>query len=140
MSRSSLKEAMNVLNVVGLFHYPYSDNEIMAIAPDLQPYGSTVLNEVITQAKSMERRPTGAKLISMCKDELRNQAVHTPQMPEESPDTWMTSTEYAKTQGFDSLSALITHKIVAKTKADGSSSTNETISSTIENEDFWSDL
>ena len=139
MARSSLKEAMNVLNVVGLFHYPYSDNEIMAIAPDLQSYGSTVLNEVITQTKSMERRPSGAKLISMCKDELRNQAVHRPQMPEESPDTWMTSTEYAKTQGFDSISALIKHKIVAKTKADGTS-TNNPISSTIESEDFWSDL
>jgi len=51
--------------------------------------------------------------MQMCREQQINirseRALETS--PEEDPSTWMTSKEYARTQGFDTLLELIKHKI-----------------------------
>jgi hypothetical protein len=48
----------------------------------------------------------------MCRDEVTKQfAERQIEAPDEDPSTWMTSKEYARSQGFDSLVELIRHKI-----------------------------
>ena len=39
-------------------------------------------------------------------------------MPDEDPSTWMTSREYAQSQGFETLKDLIKHKIKEDQKSD----------------------
>jgi hypothetical protein len=63
--------------------------------------------------KVMPTKPSPAKIMQICRDQQviikSERALETS--PDEDPSTWMTSTEYANSQGFPTLTALIKHKI-----------------------------
>ena len=60
----------------------------------------------------MPKKPSPAKMMNLCKEvQIRHISDRQLDMPEEDPSTWMTSREYARSQGFESLKELINHKI-----------------------------
>ena len=74
--------------------------------------GMDVLNEVLNMVKALEKKPSPAHLMSLAKQtKTRFLQDRQLEMPDEDPSTWMTSKEYARSQGFDSLVELIRHKI-----------------------------
>jgi len=92
--------------------YKFSDRQLQTIAPEFRQFNSSVLLNVLKLTQGMSRKPSPAKLMSMCRDEVTKQfAERQIEAPDEDPSTWMTSKEYAKSQGFDSLVELIRHKI-----------------------------
>ena len=114
MSRVSLQEAMAFLKEIDVWHeFKFSDDQIMRVAPELQDFGREVLNRAMVLIKTMEKKPSPAKIMQLCREQqitIRSErALETS--PEEDPSTWMTSKEYAQTQGFDTLLELIKHKI-----------------------------
>ncbi len=114
MSRVSLQEAMAFLKEIDVWHeFKFSDDQIMRVAPELQDFGREVLNRAMVLIKTMEKKPSPAKIMQLCREQqisIRSEkALETS--PEEDPSTWMTSKEYAQTQGFETLLELIKHKI-----------------------------
>jgi len=114
MSRVSLQEAMEFLKEIDVWHeFKFSDDQIMRVAPELQDFGREVLARAMVLIKTMEKKPSPAKIMQMCREQqitIRSErALETS--PEEDPSTWMTSKEYARTQGFETLLELIKHKI-----------------------------
>tara|TARA_Y100000592_G_C5461794_1_gene314417 strand:+ start:333 stop:692 length:360 start_codon:yes stop_codon:yes gene_type:complete len=92
--------------------FKFSDRQLQTISPEFQQYGETVLNNTLNLVKTMDRKPSPAKLMSMCKEQQAQLfADRQIESPDEDPSTWMTSKEYARSQGFESLVELIRHKI-----------------------------
>ena len=113
MNKTSLQEAVEFLDHIDAWHeFKFSDRQLQTIAPEFQQYGETVLNNTLNLVKTMDRKPSPAKLMSMCKEQqIQIFADRQIESPDEDPSTWMTSKEYAQSQGFDSLLDLIRHKI-----------------------------
>ena len=114
MVRVPLQEAIKFLKEVDIFHeFKFSDDQLMRVAPELQDFGREVLLRAMELIKVMPTKPSPAKIMQICRDQqmiIKNErALETS--PDEDPSTWMTSTEYANSQGFPTLSALIKHKI-----------------------------
>ncbi len=131
MSRVSLQEAMAFLKEIDVWHeFKFSDDQIMRVAPELQDFGREVLNRAMVLIKTMEKKPSPAKIMQLCREQQitikSERALETS--PEEDPSTWMTSKEYARTQGFDTLLELIKHKIEEQQASEvkGSSTTVDT--------------
>ncbi len=131
MSRVSLQEAMAFLKEIDVWHeFKFSDDQIMRVAPELQDFGREVLNRAMVLTKTMEKKPSPAKIMQLCREQQitikSERALETS--PEEDPSTWMTSKEYARTQGFDTLLELIKHKIEEQQASEvkGSSTTVDT--------------
>ena len=114
MSRVPLNEDIQFLKSIDVWHeFKFSDQQLMRVAPELQDFGREVLNRAMVLIKTMEKKPSPAKIMQLCREQqisIRSEkALETS--PEEDPSTWMTSKEYARTQGFDTLLELIKHKI-----------------------------
>ena len=104
MARATLKDAIDFLKQIDIWHeFKFSEKQLMTVAPELQQYGQPIKQE----------------------NQLESGF-------EESPDTWMTSTEYAKTQGFPSLKALIQSKINNNHIETGSSALSSASSSIVD--------
>ena len=111
--RASLQFVIDWMKQIDAWHeFKFSDRQLQTIAPEFQQYGETVLNNTLNLVKTMDRKPSPAKLMSMCKEQqVQLFADRQIESPDEDPSTWMTSKEYAQSQGFDSLLDLIRHKI-----------------------------
>ena len=125
--RVSLKEAMAFLKEVDVWHeFKFSDDQLMRVAPELQDFGREVLARALELIKTMEKKPSPAKIMQLCREQQINirseRALETS--PEEDPSTWMTSKEYARTQGFDTLLELIKHKIEEQQASEVKGSSN----------------
>ena len=93
---------------------PYEKYDHMAFPQFLTAYliHHLNLNNTLNLVKTMDRKPSPAKLMSMCKEQQAQLfADRQIESFDEDPSTWMTSKEYARSQGFDSLVELIRHKI-----------------------------
>ena len=134
MARATLNDAIKFLKDIDIWHeFKYSEQQIMTVAPELQKYGQSVLNEALDLIKMKDNKPSPARIMRICDDIVRrNKEVLKAENFDESPDEWMTSTEYAQSQGFDSLRSLIQNKIEAETKGDGDAINVDTIASSIE--------
>ena len=114
--RSSLQYVINdFLQPIDAWHeYKFSDRQIQTVAQEFQEFSNEILSNVLQMVKRMERKPSPAKLMSMCRDEVtRTFNERQIEAPEEDPSTWMTSKEYARSQGYESLVDLIKAKIEA---------------------------
>ena len=150
MGRASLQDTINFLQNIDVWHeFKFSDRQLQTIAPEFQDFGNEVLNEVLNQVKTMTRKPSPAQLMSMAKEvQIRFAQNRQIDAPEEDPSTWMTSREYARSQGFDSLKDLIKHKIKedqknSDTKIEGDTASKQSLSldSSLEKQiDFWDSL
>lgn len=112
--RVPLNDAIQFLKSIDVWHeFKFSDEQLMRVAPELQDFGREVLARALELIKTMEKKPSPAKIMQMCRDQQviikSERALETS--PEEDPSTWMTSKEYAQSQGFPTLTALIKHKI-----------------------------
>ena len=134
MARATLNNAIKFLKDIDIWHeFKYSEQQIMTVAPELQKYGQSVLNEALDLIKMKDNKPSPARIMRICDDIVRrNKEVLKAENFDESPDEWMTSTEYAQSQGFDSLRSLIQNKIEAETKGGGDAINVDTIASSIE--------
>ena len=134
MARATLNDAIKFLKDIDIWHeFKYSEQQIMTVAPELQKYGQSVLNEALDLIKMKDNKPSPARIMRICDDIVRrNKEVLKAENFDESPDEWMTSTEYAQSQGFDSLRSLIQNKIEAETKGGGDAIDVDTIASSIE--------
>ena len=134
MARATLNDAIKFLKNIDIWHeFKYSEQQIMTVAPELQKYGQSVLNEALDLIKMKDNKPSPARIMRICDDIVRrNKEVLKAENFDESPDEWMTSTEYAQSQGFDSLRSLIQNKIEAETKGGGDAIDVDTIASSIE--------
>tara|TARA_Y100001958_G_C20941224_1_gene347556 strand:+ start:240 stop:662 length:423 start_codon:yes stop_codon:yes gene_type:complete len=134
MARATLNDAIKFLKDIDIWHeFKYSEQQIMTVAPELQKYGQSVLNEALDLIKMKDNKPSPARIMRICDDIVRrNKEVLKAENFDESPDEWMTSTEYAQSQGFDSLRSLIQNKIEAETKGGGDAINVDTIASSIE--------
>ena len=91
----------------------------------------------------MDRKPTPAKIKSLCKEQqsIIKQNNQLERSYEESPDTWMSSQEYARSQGFDSFKNLVKSKIVEESSPlDAGGLALSSASSTIKKDVFWDEL
>lgn len=135
MARSTLKEAIDFLKQIDIWHeFKFSEKQLMTVAPELQQYGQSILSTVLNLVKTIDRKPSPAKIMNLCREQmlLLKQENQLESGFEESPDTWMTSTEYAKTQGFPSLKALIQSKINNNHIETGSSALSSASSSIVD--------
>tara|TARA_S200002703_G_scaffold41498_1_gene36027 strand:+ start:848 stop:1291 length:444 start_codon:yes stop_codon:yes gene_type:complete len=142
--RATLKESIDFLKAVDIWHeFKYSDQQIMTVAPELQTFGKNVLDKVLDLVKTMDRKPTPAKIKSLCKEQqsIIKQNNQLERSYEESPDTWMSSQEYARSQGFDSFKNLVKSKIVEESSPlDAGGLALSSASSTIKKDVFWDEL
>ena len=134
MARATLNDAIKFLKDIDIWHeFKYSEQQIMTVAPELQKYGQSVLNEALDLIKMKDNKPSPARIMRICDDIVRKHKTELKgENFDESPYEWMTSTEYAQSQGFDSLRSLIQNKIEAQTKSDGDAIDVDTIASSIE--------
>lgn len=134
MVRATLNDAINFLKGIDIWHeFKFSEQQVMTVAPELQKYGLPVLNEALDLIKKQDNKPSPAKIMRICDDIVRKHKTELKaENFDEAPDEWMTSTEYAQSQGFQSLRSLIQNKIEAQTKSDGDAIDVETIASSIE--------
>ena len=139
--RATLVFVIEWLGLIDAWHeFKFSDRQKQTIAPEFQDFGERVLNEVLSQVKQMPTKPSPARLMSMCKDvQTRFLSERQLNMPDEDPSTWMTSTEYARSQGYNTLKELIKSKIEEQ-KVEGTS-TSTSLDPSIEKQiDFWDSL
>jgi len=142
MARATLKDAIDFLKQIDIWHeFKFSEKQLMTVAPELQQYGQPILSTVLDLVKTMDRKPSPAKIMNLCREQmlLLKQENQLESGFEESPDTWMTSTEYAKTQGFPSLKALIHSKINNNPIETGSSALSSASSSIVDAIDLGED-
>ncbi len=139
MIRATLQQVIEWLRQIDAWHnYALDDRKLQTIAPEFQDFGMDVLNEVLNLVKPLEKKPSPAHLMSLAK-QTKTRLLQEKQLnlPEEDPSTWMTSREYAQSQGFETLKDLIKHKIAEEndTKIEGSSaSLDPSVESMV---DFW---
>ena len=70
MSRVSLQEAMEFLKEIDVWHeFKFSDDQIMRVAPELQDFGREVLARAMVLIKTMEKKPSPAKIMQMCREQ-----------------------------------------------------------------------
>jgi len=85
-------------------------------------------------------------MMNLCKEvQIRHISDRQLDMPDEDPSTWMTSREYARSQGFDSLKELIKHKIKedqnnSDTKIEGNTTSTSLDPSLEKMVDLWDSL
>ena len=146
-NRATLQETIGFLQSIDIWHeFKFSDRQLQTVAPEFQDFGMPVLNEVLNQVKGMQKKPSPAQLMSMAKEvQFRFAQERQIEAPEEDPSTWMTSREYARTQGFETLKDLIKHKIEENnnsSKIKGATSTkNNSLDPSIEKTvDFWDSI
>ena len=140
-TRSSLNTVIDWLGEMDAWHdYKFSDRQKQTIAPEFQDFGDTVLIEALKLVKHSPTKPSPAKLMSLCKDiQIRELSERKIEAPDEDPSTWMTSTEYARSQGYNSLKELIKSKIEEQ-KVEGTS-TSTSLDPSIEKQiDFWDSI
>ena len=146
MGRASLQDTIDFLQNIDVWHeFKFSDRQLQTIAPEFQDFGNEVLNEVLNQVKVMTRKPSPAQLMSMAKEvQIRFAQNKQIDAPEEDPSTWMTSREYARTQGFETLGELIKHKISEANESKVESSSSPSMSaldpSLKKMVDFWDSI
>ena len=111
--RASLQFVIDWMKSVDDWHeFKFSDRQYQTVSQEFQDFGEPVLMEALELIKKMPSKPSPAKMMNLCKEvQIRHISDRQLDMPDEDPSTWMTSKEYARSQGFDSLVELIRHKI-----------------------------
>lgn len=145
--RASLQFVINWMKSIDDFHnFKFTDRQYQTVSQEFQPYGEQVLNEVLQMVKKMPDKPSPAKLMNLCQEtQIKHLNDRQIESPEEDPSTWMTSREYARSQGFETLKDLIKHKIEENnnsSKIKGATSTkNSSLDPSIEKAvDFWDSI
>ena len=78
--RASLPFVIDWMKQIDAWHeFKFSDRQLQTISPEFQQYGETVLNNTLNLVKTMDRKPSPAKLMSMCKEQQA-------QLKEKHPD------------------------------------------------------
>ena len=68
--RASLPFVIDWMKQIDAWHeFKFSDRQLQTISPEFQQYGETVLNNTLNLVKTMDRKPSPAKLMSMCKEQ-----------------------------------------------------------------------
>ena len=111
--RASLNFVIQWMKSIDDWHeFKFSDRQYQTVSQEFQDFGEPVLMEALELIKKMPKKPSPAKMMNLCKEvQIRHISDRQLDMPDEDPSTWMTSKEYARSQGFDSLVELIRHKI-----------------------------
>ena len=147
MIRATLQQVIEWLRQIDHWHnYALDDRKLQTIAPESQDFGMDVLNEVLNMVKALEKKPSPAHLMSLAK-QVQTRFLQDKQLnlPDEDPSTWMTSREYAQSQGFETLKDLIKHKIKedqknSDIKIEDGDSTSPLDPSLEKQIDFWDSL
>ena len=145
--RASLNFVIQWMKSIDDWHeFKFSDRQYQTVSQEFQDFGEPVLMEALELIKKMPSKPSTAKMMNLCKEvQIRHISDRQLDMPDEDPSTWMTSREYARSQGFESLKELINHKIKedqmnSDTKIEGyttSTSLNPSLEKQI---DIWDSL
>ena len=111
--RASLQFVIDWMKSIDDWHeFKFSERQYQTVSQEFQDFGEPVLMEALELIKKMPSKPSPAKMMNLCKEvQIRHISDRQLDMPDEDPSTWMTSKEYARSQGFDSLVELIRHKI-----------------------------
>ncbi len=140
MNKTSLQEAVEFLDHIDAWHeFKYSDRQKQLVAPEIRVFSKLAHSEALEIIRTMPKKPSPAQVMNILREQENKLAVARtlPQEPQDDPSEWMTSREYARSQGFETLKDLIKHKIAEEndTKIEGSSaSLDPSVESMV---DFW---
>ena len=145
--RASLQFVIDWMKSIDDWHeFKFSDRQYQTVSQEFQDFGEPVLMEALELIKKMPSKPSPAKMMNLCKEvQIRHISDRQLDMPDEDPSTWMTSREYARSQGFDSLKDLIKHKIKedqinSDTKIEGYTASTSLDPSLEKQIDIWDSL
>ena len=151
MNKTSLSEAIEFMQEIDAWHeFKYSDRQIQLVAPEIRAFSRVAHSEALKIIRLMAKKPSPAQVMSILREQDNKLALEQtlPQEPQDDPSEWMTSREYARTQGFETLGELIKHKIseANETKIQSSStadmsSSYSTLDPSLEKiVDFWDSI
>ena len=140
MNKTSLSEAIEFMQEIDAWHeFKYSDRQIQLVAPEIRAFSRLAHSEALKIIRTMPKKPSPAQVMSILREQDNKLALEKtlPQEPQDDPSEWMTSREYARTQGFETLKDLIKHKIAEENNSKiegGSASLDPSVESMV---DFW---
>ena len=71
--RASLQFVIDWMKQIDAWHeFKFSDRQFQTISPEFQQYGETVLNNTLNLVKTMDRKPSPAKLMSIKNNKLNS--------------------------------------------------------------------
>ena len=133
MNKTSLQEAIAFLNEIDAWHeFKYSDRQIQLVAPEIRVFSKMAQSEALQIIRTLPKKPSPAQVMNILREQDNKLALERtlPDEPKDDPSEWMTSREYARTQGFETLGELIKHKIseANESKIESSSSNSQSMS------------
>ena len=147
MNKTSLQEAIAFLNEIDAWHeFKYSDRQIQLVAPEIRVFSKMAQAEALQIIRTMPKKPSPAQVMNILREQDNKLALERtlPDEPKDDPSEWMTSREYARTQGFETLGELIKHKISEANESKVESSSSPSMSaldpSLKKMVDFWDSI
>jgi hypothetical protein len=112
MARSSLNFVIeSFLKEIDAWHgYKFQDDQIMRIAKDFQEFDEEILVSVAQLIKTSSKKPSPAQLMQLCKDERSKQIQSFADNISTLGSGTISSSDYAKSQGYETLSELVRAK------------------------------
>tara|TARA_B100001564_G_C20165953_1_gene457537 strand:+ start:72 stop:440 length:369 start_codon:yes stop_codon:yes gene_type:complete len=114
MARSSLNFVIDkFFKEIDAWHgYNFQDDQIMRIAQDFQQFGDEILVKVAQLVKTSSKKPSPAQLMQYCRDERSKEIESFTDNIKQFGSGSITSSEYAKSQGYETLSELVRAKTI----------------------------